>query len=196
MFYGHIHQEHHHKTGNIEHHAAKGLMFAQPAPGSQPKRTPVMWDPAQPYKGLGFRGVQEQPKSRRTTSPNGRCRKQRAAPSARDRQRASSAAAVCDDRVDGRQRGWLARHRQDGEQVIRLRYGISRSAEEIRLRRARRARVANDSVLMGFSSPGPWRAPIFRRKVTPADPVKTGSFRFLRHLCGSGPGHSGTIVVE
>jgi 3',5'-cyclic AMP phosphodiesterase CpdA len=58
VFYGHIHQEHHHVTGKIEHHAAKGLMFALPAPGSQPKRTPVAWDPAFPYKGLGWREVE------------------------------------------------------------------------------------------------------------------------------------------
>ncbi|TMG86264.1 MAG: metallophosphoesterase [Betaproteobacteria bacterium] len=58
VFYGHIHQEHHHTTGRIEHHAAKGLMFALPAPGSQPKRTPVAWDPQAPYKGLGFREVE------------------------------------------------------------------------------------------------------------------------------------------
>jgi hypothetical protein len=58
VFYGHIHQEHHHSTGHIEHHAAKGLMFALPAPGSTPKRTPVAWDPAVPYKGLGFREVE------------------------------------------------------------------------------------------------------------------------------------------
>ena len=57
VFYGHIHQEHHHVTGRIEHHAAKGLMFALPAPGSQLKRTPVPWDPSVPYKGLGFREV-------------------------------------------------------------------------------------------------------------------------------------------
>jgi Calcineurin-like phosphoesterase len=57
VFYGHIHQEHHHMTGHIAHHAAKGLMFALPAPGSQPNRTPVPWDPAVPYKGLGFRSV-------------------------------------------------------------------------------------------------------------------------------------------
>ena len=44
-------------TGHIAHHAAKGLMFPLPAPGSQPNRTPLPWDPAQPYKGLGFRGV-------------------------------------------------------------------------------------------------------------------------------------------
>ena len=57
VFYGHIHQEHHHKTGHIDHHAAKGLMFPLPAAGSQPKRAPLPWDPAQPYKGLGFREV-------------------------------------------------------------------------------------------------------------------------------------------
>lgn len=58
VFYGHIHQEHHFKTGHIEHHAAKSLMFPLPAAGSQPKRAPVPWDAAQPYKGLGFRNVQ------------------------------------------------------------------------------------------------------------------------------------------
>jgi 3',5'-cyclic AMP phosphodiesterase CpdA len=58
VFYGHIHQEHHHSTGHIAHHAAKGLMFALPAPGSQPNRTPVPWDPTHPYQGLGFRGVE------------------------------------------------------------------------------------------------------------------------------------------
>jgi hypothetical protein len=58
VFYGHIHQEHHHTTGHIAHHAAKGLMFPLPAPGSQPTRAPLPWDPAQPYKGLGFRTVE------------------------------------------------------------------------------------------------------------------------------------------
>jgi hypothetical protein len=62
VFYGHIHQEHHFKTGNIEHHAAKGLMFALPAPGSTPKRTPVAWDPQAPYKGLGFREIEAEPR--------------------------------------------------------------------------------------------------------------------------------------
>ncbi|MGZ3596255.1 MAG: metallophosphoesterase family protein, partial [Syntrophales bacterium] len=36
VFYGHIHQEHHHQTGHIAHHAAKGLMYPLPAPGSVP----------------------------------------------------------------------------------------------------------------------------------------------------------------
>jgi 3',5'-cyclic AMP phosphodiesterase CpdA len=55
VFYGHIHQENHFKTAHIEHHAARSLIFPQPAPGSVPKRAPVAWDPAQPYRGLGFR---------------------------------------------------------------------------------------------------------------------------------------------
>ena len=58
VFYGHIHQEHHHMTGHIAHHAAKSLMFPLPAPGSAPKRAPLPWDPASPYKGLGFRDVE------------------------------------------------------------------------------------------------------------------------------------------
>jgi len=58
VFYGHIHQENHFMTGAIAHHAAKSLMFPLPAPGSQPKRTPVLWDASAPYKGLGFREVE------------------------------------------------------------------------------------------------------------------------------------------
>jgi Icc-related predicted phosphoesterase len=55
VLYGHIHQEHHHLTGHIPHHAAKGMMFPLPAPGSVPKKAPVAWNPSQPYKGLGYR---------------------------------------------------------------------------------------------------------------------------------------------
>jgi predicted phosphodiesterase len=58
VFYGHIHQENHHMTGHIPHHAAKGLMFPLPAPGSVPKRVPIPWDAAEPYKGLGYRSVE------------------------------------------------------------------------------------------------------------------------------------------
>ncbi|MBA2962150.1 MULTISPECIES: metallophosphoesterase family protein [Ramlibacter] len=61
VFYGHIHQENHHMTGAIAHHSAKSLIFPLPAPGSQPKRTPVAWDPSQPYRGLGFREVEAEP---------------------------------------------------------------------------------------------------------------------------------------
>ena len=62
VFYGHIHHEHHQMTGHLAHHSAKSLIFALPAAGSQPKRTPVPWDPAQPYKGLGFREVEAEAK--------------------------------------------------------------------------------------------------------------------------------------
>jgi 3',5'-cyclic AMP phosphodiesterase CpdA len=62
VFYGHIHQEHHHTTGHIAHHAAKSLIFPLPAPGSQPQRAPVPWDAAQPFKGLGWRSVDAAPK--------------------------------------------------------------------------------------------------------------------------------------
>jgi 3',5'-cyclic AMP phosphodiesterase CpdA len=60
VFYGHIHQEHHQMTGHIAHHSAKSLIFALPAPGSQPNRTPLPWDAGAPYKGLGFREVEAQ----------------------------------------------------------------------------------------------------------------------------------------
>ena len=62
VFYGHIHQEHHHQTEHIAHHAAKSLIFPLPAPGSQDKRTPLPWDPAAPGKGLGFREVEAEVK--------------------------------------------------------------------------------------------------------------------------------------
>ena len=50
-------------TGHIAHHAAMGLMFPLPAPGSQPKRDPLPWDPEHPYRGLGFRDVDAEVKT-------------------------------------------------------------------------------------------------------------------------------------
>jgi hypothetical protein len=58
VFYGHIHQEHHHMTGHIAHHAATSLIFPLPAPMSQPRRAPLAWNPEAPFKGLGFRSVE------------------------------------------------------------------------------------------------------------------------------------------
>jgi len=58
VFYGHIHQEHHHKTGHIVHHSSKSLIFPLPAPGSAPKRKPLAWDSRHPYRGLGIRDVE------------------------------------------------------------------------------------------------------------------------------------------
>jgi hypothetical protein len=63
VFYGHIHQENHHKTGHIAHHSAKSLIFPLPSPGSQEKRTPLPWNAATPYKGLGFREVEAEVKT-------------------------------------------------------------------------------------------------------------------------------------
>ena len=57
VFYGHIHQENHHMTGHIAHHSAESLMFPLPAPLSVPKKGPIPWDAAAPYKGLGFREI-------------------------------------------------------------------------------------------------------------------------------------------
>jgi hypothetical protein len=60
VLYGHIHQEHHHVTGHIAHHAAKSLMWALPEPGSVPKKAQIPWNSAEPYKGLGFRQIEAQ----------------------------------------------------------------------------------------------------------------------------------------
>ena len=60
VLYGHIHQEHHHMTGHIAHHAAKSVMWALPAPGTVPKKAQIPWNAAEPYKGLGFRNVEAQ----------------------------------------------------------------------------------------------------------------------------------------
>ncbi len=65
VFYGHIHQEHHHMTGHIAHHSAKSLIFPLPAPGAAPKRDPIRWNPAEPYRGLGFREVDATPQQAR-----------------------------------------------------------------------------------------------------------------------------------
>lgn len=57
VFYGHIHQEHHHQTQHIAHHAARSLIFPMPAPGSVPKKAPLAWNPQAPLQGLGYRRV-------------------------------------------------------------------------------------------------------------------------------------------
>lgn len=59
VFYGHIHQAHHHQTGHIAHHAAMSLIFALPEPGSQEQRTPLEWNPAAPLAGLGVRRIEQ-----------------------------------------------------------------------------------------------------------------------------------------
>ncbi len=58
VFYGHIHQEHHHTTGHIQHHSAKSLIFPLPAPGSVEKKHKIAWDVEHPYRGLGVRNIE------------------------------------------------------------------------------------------------------------------------------------------
>jgi hypothetical protein len=49
-------------TDHIAHHSAKSLVFPLPAPGSVAKKQPIPWDPAHPFKGLGYRQVEEKEK--------------------------------------------------------------------------------------------------------------------------------------
>jgi hypothetical protein len=58
VFFGHIHQELHHTTGHIAHHAARSLMFALPSPDTPGMRAPIPWDPEHPDQGLGYRNVE------------------------------------------------------------------------------------------------------------------------------------------
>lgn len=57
VFYGHIHHEHHQTVDGKAHHAGASLIFPLPRAGSVERRAPVAWDPAAPFKGLGFRSV-------------------------------------------------------------------------------------------------------------------------------------------
>jgi DNA repair exonuclease SbcCD nuclease subunit len=57
VFYGHIHHEHHHATGHIQHHAARSIMFPLAPLGTAEKKTQVAWQPDLPYAGLGWRSV-------------------------------------------------------------------------------------------------------------------------------------------
>jgi len=57
VFYGHIHHEHHSRTGHIEHHAAMSTMFPLAPVGAVPQKTQTPWDAARPFHGLGYRTV-------------------------------------------------------------------------------------------------------------------------------------------
>jgi 3',5'-cyclic AMP phosphodiesterase CpdA len=57
VFYGHIHHEHHARTGHIEHHAAMSTMFPLAPVGSAPQKTQMPWNAARPFHGLGYRAV-------------------------------------------------------------------------------------------------------------------------------------------
>lgn len=57
VFYGHIHQEHHHTTGHVAHHSARSLIFPLPVAGSVAKKAPLPWDAQSTDHGLGHRAV-------------------------------------------------------------------------------------------------------------------------------------------
>jgi 3',5'-cyclic AMP phosphodiesterase CpdA len=61
VFYGHIHQEHTHQSGNVTHLAASSLIFPLPAPMSGPDHKPIAWNAEHPYAGIGWREVRHAP---------------------------------------------------------------------------------------------------------------------------------------
>jgi 3',5'-cyclic AMP phosphodiesterase CpdA len=61
ILYGHIHRPHHHTSGNVQHHAARSLIFAFPDPEATDDKKPLPFDKDRPFHNLGIRQV--------TTSP-------------------------------------------------------------------------------------------------------------------------------
>ena len=58
VFYGHVHQRITRQDGNVLHVSARSAMYPLPAPGSQPKKAPLPWNPAAPDHGIGWRAVE------------------------------------------------------------------------------------------------------------------------------------------
>lgn len=56
VLYGHIHRENHAKLANVQHHAARSLIFAFPDPTAAEKK-PLPFDAAQPFHSLGIRRI-------------------------------------------------------------------------------------------------------------------------------------------
>lgn len=61
VLYGHIHRVDHHVTGNVQHHAARSLIFAFPDPAATADKKPLPFDAAQPFHNLGIRQVRSAP---------------------------------------------------------------------------------------------------------------------------------------
>ena len=57
VLYGHIHRADHHAAGNVQHHAARSLIFGFPDPARAKDKKPMAFDAAQPFHNLGFRTV-------------------------------------------------------------------------------------------------------------------------------------------
>src|SRR4051794_33537024 len=61
VLYGHIHRVDHHVTGNVQHHAARSLIFAFPDPAATADKKPLPFDAAQPFHNLGIRQLRSAP---------------------------------------------------------------------------------------------------------------------------------------
>lgn len=57
VFYGHIHHDNHTTAMGAVHHATSSLMIPVFPAGTRPERTVVPWNPAAPYRGMGWRTV-------------------------------------------------------------------------------------------------------------------------------------------
>ena len=58
VLYGHIHRDDEHDSGNVQHYAARSLIFAFPDPTAvSGPRNPLPFDKDHPFKNLGIRSV-------------------------------------------------------------------------------------------------------------------------------------------
>jgi hypothetical protein len=57
VLYGHIHRENFHQAGTTKMYAARSLIFAFSDPATSPKKHPMPFDKANPFKDLGIRRV-------------------------------------------------------------------------------------------------------------------------------------------
>lgn len=55
VLYGHIHTEHEHEEGHINHYSARSLAFAFPDPATEGDKKPLPFNKEQPFKNLGLR---------------------------------------------------------------------------------------------------------------------------------------------
>ncbi len=63
VLYGHIHRLDHHTVGNVNHYAARSLIFAFPDPTFTPEKKPLPFDKQQPFKNLGIREISSNAKA-------------------------------------------------------------------------------------------------------------------------------------
>ncbi len=62
VLYGHIHRDDEHHIEGVNHYAARSLIFAFPDPERVPEKKPIAFDKEHPFKNLGIRIVQQNPK--------------------------------------------------------------------------------------------------------------------------------------